>query len=61
MSAHDAIEQTSEMRRLFPAHLLPCFAFQRMNRVQQQVLPAAFTSEENLLVCAPTGNMLMSR
>lgn len=48
-------QQYTEMSRLFPARMLSCFPFQRMNRVQQRVLPKAFASDGNLLVSAPTG------
>lgn len=51
----DDAEKNAEMRSVFPARILPCFKYTHMNRMQRQVLPAAFTLKENLVVCAPTG------
>lgn len=36
----------------------PTFAgFERLNRIQSRIFPTAFHSNENILVCAPTGTM----
>lgn len=43
------------MRDVFPAHLLSCFKYERMTRMQEHVLPPAFTRHGNMVVCAPTG------
>jgi activating signal cointegrator complex subunit 3 len=39
-----------------PAWARPAFAgYEALNRIQSRIFPAAFRSNENLLVCAPTG------
>ncbi|TMW68316.1 hypothetical protein Poli38472_005784 [Pythium oligandrum] len=45
-----------EMRNVFPSHLLACFPYETMNRVQEKVLPPAFHAQGNMMVCAPTGS-----
>ncbi|EGD81008.1 ASCC3L1 protein [Salpingoeca rosetta] len=51
----------SENEKLVPISSLPDWAqkafkgFKNLNRVQSQLFPTAFGSNENLLVCAPTG------
>lgn len=51
--------QAMDMCEVFPTHLLPCFPYERMNRMQQEVLPVAFTSREHLVVSAPAGTTSM--
>jgi hypothetical protein len=42
-------------RDVFPAHLVPCFKYETLTKVQQRVLRAAFAERHNLMVSAPTG------
>ena len=49
-----------EISSIFPHSLLAAggknlFPYSHLNRMQSVVFPAAFTTNENLLVCAPTG------
>lgn len=43
------------MRDVFPANLLSCFKYEQMTKMQEHVLPPAFTRPDNMVVCAPTG------
>jgi len=38
-----------------PEWVRPAFPFKKLNRIQSKLYPTAFGSNENLLVCAPTG------
>lgn len=41
-----------------PAWAQPAFAgFEKLNRIQSRIYPTAFNSNENILVCAPTGEL----
>ncbi|KAH9104506.1 hypothetical protein AeMF1_019437 [Aphanomyces euteiches] len=44
------------MEALFGKDVAACFNYSKMNRVQERVLPRAYKSNGNLVVCSPTGS-----